>query len=1225
MNKKWSKALSTAIILTAVTNPSLVSAETIKVPYRTTFVDMEQISEEKKAAIVEAARQGLLTGDAKGMFRPVDELTRQELAVLLARSLQLDTQAAPSNTRLEAGTGVWAVPYIDAVRKAGLMLGDGKGNFRPKDPVSREELAAIFVRAVNGEGSRGGNAVVVNDIGNTSAWAKDMVSAAVRLGLIDAQQDGLFQPKAIVQRQDIAAFLLNIFQSKEQQATITRVDGDVVIIDNKPFLITPALKRLIGDNNADVLAGAVLIFKSKNRSLSELEELEIVQSGSSDKPAVLDLSGTSFGGVLRVSGNHVTIKGDGNTRIERLEPKDNASNLQLSGVIVGTLVLSNNVAPSDIIRNYYKLMAQIGQVIGGKKETPAPTAPVTNVPTPVNHAPVVNLGWSVSPMTMGTDGTLDLTGLFTDEDGDTLSYTITALDSSIATVASGGTTSTPTIHPVASGTATFTVDVSDGQGGTASTTISVTVNPAPVINHAPVKNNAWAAPSFTVGTDGTLDLTGLFTDEDGDTLSYTITALDSSIATVASGGTTSTPTIHPVASGTATFTVAVSDGKAGGTATTTISVTVNPAPVINHAPVKNNAWTATSFTVGTDGTLDLTGLFTDEDGDTLSYTITALDSSIATVASGGTTSTPTIHPVASGTATFTVAVSDGKAGGTATTTISVTVNPAPVINHAPVKNNAWTATSFTVGTDGTLDLTGLFTDEDGDTLSYTITALSSSIATVASGGTTGTPTIHPVASGTATFRVDVSDGKVGGTATTTITVTVNPAPVINHAPVKNNAWTATSFTVGTDGTLDLTGLFTDEDGDTLSYTITALDSSIATVASGGITSTPTIHPVASGTASFTVAVSDGQGGTASTTIQIAINPAPQVSNNPPEVVAAIQTQLLSPGYTNARTYDLSQLFEDPDGDAMTFTAVVSDTSAAQATINGNEFTLSPGTAGHTGAVTVTITATDSNGGSATYNLSVLSVQLVDKGFVEVNTKVGVPSLTYDVKSQFPGQTNFNVYFATPDQTLTGPTSLSGTKWTSTPMNGDYWIVGADNKAVLLRVTVNAQVSGESYFSQYIDGGGYSKAIQIRNAYFGTGQKFAGYSIDVYHYDPITTSITSVSTSIFNIPVQNIQDINYINVIDRAFYEFFDVINTPYYNLELNLNVQGKKLIAIVLKHNGTVIDVLGDSTSHDDFLPNGGTIIRKAAIYSGSAKFSETGEWNVYPKGTYQYFNQQTP
>ncbi|WP_152395866.1 S-layer homology domain-containing protein [Paenibacillus guangzhouensis] len=785
MKTKWSKALSTAIILTAVTNPSLVSAETSKVPYRTSFVDMEQITEEKKAAIVEAARQGLLTGDDKGLFRPVDALTRQELAVLLARSLQLDTQAAPSSTHLEAGTGEWAVPYIEAVRKAGLMLGDGNGNFRPKEPVSREELAAIFVRAVNGEGTRGGNAVVVNDIGNTSAWVKDMVSTAVRLGLINAQQDGAFQPKAIVQRQDIAAYLIDIFQSKVQQATITRVDGDVVFIDNKPYLITPTLKRLIGDNNVDVLAGAVLTFKSKNRSLNDLEELEITRSGSSDKPTVLDLSGTSFSGVLRVSGVHVTIKGDGNTHIEKLEPKGNASDLQLTGVKVDTLVLSNNAAPSDIIRNYNQIKAQIGQVIGGKKDTPAPTAPVTNVPTPtpvptpVNHAPVVNLSWSVSPMTIGSDAAINLSGLFKDQDGDSLSYKITALNSSIATVASGGTTSTPTIHPVESGTANFTVDVSDGKGGTATTTISVTVNPAPAINHNPVKNDAWAAPTFTVGTDGTLDLTGLFTDEDGDALSYTITALDENIATVVPGGTTSMPTIHPVASGTATFTVDVSDGK-GGTATTTISVTVNPAPAINHDPVKNDAWAAPTFTVGTDGTLDLTGLFTDEDGDALSYTIESLDENIATVASGGTTSTPTIHPVASGTATFTVNVSDGK-GGTATTTISVTVNPAPVINHAPVKNDAWTAPTFTVGTDGTLDLTGLFTDEDGDALSYTITALNSSIATVDSGDTTSTPTIHPVASGTAIFTVNVSDGK-GGTATTTISVTVHPVAVVSQSP-----------------------------------------------------------------------------------------------------------------------------------------------------------------------------------------------------------------------------------------------------------------------------------------------------------------------------------------------------------------------------------------------------------------------------------------------------------
>ncbi|WEK54366.1 MAG: S-layer homology domain-containing protein [Candidatus Cohnella colombiensis] len=1113
MKNKWIKALSTAIILTTVTNPSLVSAETIKVPYRTTFVDMEQISEEKQAAIVEAARQGLLTGDEKGMFRPVDALTRQELAVLLARSLQLDTQAAPSNTRLEAGTGEWALPYIEAVRKAGLMIGDGKGNFHPKDPVSREELAAIFVRAVNGEGTHGGNAVVVNDIGSTSAWAKDMVSSAVRLGLIDAQQDGAFQPKAIVQRQDIAAFLLDIFQSKVQQATITRVDGDVVIIDDKPHLITPALKRLIGDNNADVLVGAVLTFKSKNRSLNDLEELEIVQSGSGDKPVVLDLSGTSFGGVLRVSGTHVTIKGDGNTRIERLEPMDNALDLQLTNVIVETLVLSNNVAPSDIIRNYNEIKAQFGQVIGGKKEAPAPTTPVTNVPPPVNHAPVVNLDWSVSPMTVGLNAAIDLSSLFTDEDGDTLSYTITALSSSIATVASGGTTSMPTIHPVASGTANFKVDVSDGKGHVVSTFFNVTVMNVP--NQPPVGIDI-PDQSLESGTSAKqIDLSLYFSDPEHEVLTYTATVQNGALATAVVSG--DKLNITPVAEGITTIEVMATDPK-GATASKTIALTVTPA---NKPPIGLDI-PDQSLEAGTSAKeIDLSSYFSDPEHEVLTYTTTVQNGALATA--------------------------------------SVT----------------------------------------GDKLSIT-----------------------PLAEGATTINVTAMDSK-GATASKTIALTVTPA---NKPPVGLNI-PDQSLESGTSAKqIDLSLYFSDPENEMLTYTATVQNGALATASVTG--DKLSITPVAEGITTIEVAATDPKGAYTSRTVNLTVTAAsvtPPADNKPPSVVASIQTQLLSPGYTNPRTYDLSQLFEDPEGDAMTYTAVVSDPGVALATVNGSVITLSPGTAGHTGSVTVTITASDSNGGSTTYNLTVLSVQLVDKGFVEITTKVGVPSLTYDLKSLFPGQTNFNVYFATPDQTLTSPTPLSGTVWTGTPMNVDYWIVGADNKAVLLRVNVEAQVSGEAYFAQYIDGGYYNKTFQIRNPFFGTAQRFTGYSIEVYHYNPGTNTITSATTDVFQMPVQNIMDLEYVNVIDRAFYDYFDLINTPYYNIELNLNDPGKNMIAIVLKHNGTVVDVLGDPTSHDEFMPNGGTIIRKAAIFSGSAKFSETGEWNVYAKGTYQYYNQRTP
>lgn len=54
----------------------------------------------------------------------------------------------------------WAQGFVNTVKERGVMNGDAGGNFRPRDLVAREELAAALVNALGMEKA-------------TSTWAKD--------------------------------------------------------------------------------------------------------------------------------------------------------------------------------------------------------------------------------------------------------------------------------------------------------------------------------------------------------------------------------------------------------------------------------------------------------------------------------------------------------------------------------------------------------------------------------------------------------------------------------------------------------------------------------------------------------------------------------------------------------------------------------------------------------------------------------------------------------------------------------------------------------------------------------------------------------------------------------------------------------------------------------------------------------------------------------------------
>jgi hypothetical protein len=174
--------------------------------------------------------------------------------------------------------------------------------------------------------------------------------------------------------------------------------------------------------------------------------------------------------------------------------------------------------------------------------------------------------------------------VFTDLDGDVLTYTASSNATNIAPASVAG--SMLTVTPTAVGTATITVTANDGKSGTVSTTFMVTVGTAP--NRAPTVANMIPNQTLTAGgMSFTRDLNAppaIFSDPDGDALTYTASSSATSIATATISG--SAIIVAPLAAGNATITVTANDGK-GGSASTTFGVTVNAAnkpPSVTHSP-----------------------------------------------------------------------------------------------------------------------------------------------------------------------------------------------------------------------------------------------------------------------------------------------------------------------------------------------------------------------------------------------------------------------------------------------------------------------------------------------------------------------------------------------------------------------------------------------------------------------------------------------------------------
>ena len=396
-------------------------------------------------------------------------------------------------------------------------------------------------------------------------------------------------------------------------------------------------------------------------------------------------------------------------------------------------------------------------------------------------------------------------------------YTAASSDTAVLTATVSG--SVVTLNGVAAGTATVTVTATNA-AGSATQSFAVTVNAA-----APQAAGALPAQTLTAGGTASVDVAGAF---NGAVDTYSAASSDTAAVTATVSG--SVLTLTGVAQGRAIVTVTAANTV--GSASQTIAVTVNPP-----APRATGALAARTLTAGDSATVDAAGAFTDTVD---SYAVTSSNGAVLDVALAG--SVITLTGVAAGTAT--VIVVAANAGGSATQTIAVTVTlpPAPTL-AAPLAAQTLQVTEtravvVAAGFNGRIDT---YTAASGDTdkLTATVDGAALSLRGVAVGSTT----------------VTVTAVNAAGRAARSFNVTISALT----APRRASTPAARTIAVGEELPLHIADAFT---GIVAAYTATSSDTTRLTATADG--STVTLTGVAAGAATVTLVAANAAGRAAAT-------------------------------------------------------------------------------------------------------------------------------------------------------------------------------------------------------------------------------------------------------------------------------------------------------------------------------------------------------------------------
>ncbi|SIO49174.1 hypothetical protein SAMN05443247_06378 [Bradyrhizobium erythrophlei] len=624
---------------------------------------------------------------------------------------------------------------------------------------------------------------------------------------------------------------------------------------------------------------------------------------------------------------------------------------------------------------------------------------------------------------------------------------------------------------------TLSITANNAEGGSASENLTVSVNPAA---ENPTLGEGAGTITVTENAATALGLTLSAFDAD-DSLSVTITGVPSGATFNAGTLVGSTLTISAaqlttlgglanlkITTADAGGTLSITANNAeGGSASENLTVNVNPAaenPTLGEGAgtitVSENAATALGLTLSAfdaDDSLSvtITGVPTGATfnaGTLVGSTLTISAAQLTTL--GGLANLKITTADAGGTLAITATNSEG---GSASENLTVSVNPAaenPSLGEGnssiTVTENAATALGLTLSAfdaDDSLSvtITGVpsgATFNAGTLVGSTLTISAAQLTTL--GGLANLTITTADAGGTLAITATNSEG---GSASENLTVNVNPAaenPTLGEGAgtitVTENAATALGLTLSAfdaDDSLSvtITGVpsgATFNAGTLVGSTLTISAAQLTTL--GGLANLKITTADAGGTLAITA--TNSEGGSASENLTVSVNPAAEN----PSLGEGNSSITVTENAATALGLTLSA-FDADDSLSVTITGVPSGATFNAGTLVGSTLTISAAQLTTLGGLanlkittadaggTLAITATNSEGGTASENLTVNVTQVLDAS----NTVPGTQTATEGVGKAIAGISisdadatgNVTTTLSVPNGTLTVLTNVSG--------------------------------------------------------------------------------------------------------------------------------------------------------------------------------------------------------
>ncbi|MEK4361132.1 immunoglobulin-like domain-containing protein [Paenibacillus sp. FSL M8-0212] len=175
----------------------------------TSFKDVTQ--DWAKDAISALGARGIVKGVGDGEFNPNGQVTRAEFITMLMNMFELSDESATTSFN-DVKQGEWYHGHIATAQKLGIVNGKADGRFGVHENITREDMAVMVYKAIQMKqlALASVEATAFKDEAHIASYAKQAVEAIQRAGIINGVGNDEFAPKKNASRAEAAVMIFNL-------------------------------------------------------------------------------------------------------------------------------------------------------------------------------------------------------------------------------------------------------------------------------------------------------------------------------------------------------------------------------------------------------------------------------------------------------------------------------------------------------------------------------------------------------------------------------------------------------------------------------------------------------------------------------------------------------------------------------------------------------------------------------------------------------------------------------------------------------------------------------------------------------------------------------------------------------------------------------------------------------------------------------------------------------